>query len=99
MDKGSLSRWTRRHPDGSLSLRLVLASLAVFIVAVPFTALAALVDTKWGPLRRLDISTTKHANSWVLHHRELVSPLRATSYIFHAWVFRLIVILLAVWLV
>ncbi|MDN3355972.1 phosphatase PAP2 family protein [Actinomadura sp. DC4] len=98
MDKGSLARWTRRHPDGSLGLRLFLACLAVFLVAVPFTGLAALVDTRWGPLRRLDLSSTKHANSWVLHHHALVSPLRATSYIFHAWVFRLIVTGLAVWL-
>jgi undecaprenyl-diphosphatase len=56
------------------------------------------VDTKWGPLSRLDVASTRHANSWVLHHRGLISPLRATSYIFHAWVFRLVVVGLAVWL-
>jgi membrane-associated phospholipid phosphatase len=98
MDTGTLVRWTRRHPDGSLGLRLVLGCAAVFLVAVPFTGLAALVDTRWGPLRRLDLSSTKHANSWVLHHRGLISPLRATSYIFHAWVFRVVVAALAGWL-
>ncbi|MGH3378533.1 MAG: phosphatase PAP2 family protein [Actinoallomurus sp.] len=98
MDKGSLARWTRRHPDGNLSLRLVLACLAVFIVTVPFTGLAALVDTKWGPLRRLDEHATLRANAWVLHHHGLVDPLRATSYLFHAWVFRVIVVALAGWL-
>jgi len=98
MDKGSLARWTRRHPDGSLGLRLVLGCAAVFLVAVPFTGLAALVDTRWGPLRRLDLSGTEDANSWVLHHHALVSPLRATSYIFHAWVFRVVVTVLAGWL-
>src|SRR4051812_8237184 len=98
MNRGSLARWTRRHPDGSLGLRLVLGCLAVFLVAVPFTGLAALVDTRWGPLRRLDLSSTKDANSWVLHHRAFVSPLRATSYIFHAWVFRLVVAVLVGWL-
>ena len=98
MDKGSLARWTRRHPDGSLGLRLAIGCLAVFLVAVPFTGLAALVDTRWGPLRRLDLSGTNEANSWVLHHRALISPLRATSYIFHAWVFRAIVVALAAWL-
>ncbi len=98
MHKGSLARWTRRHPDGGLGLRLALASLAVFLVAVPFTGLAALVDTKWGPLRRLDEHTTRTANSWVLHHRGLIPPLRATSYIFHAWVFRIVVTALAGWL-
>jgi undecaprenyl-diphosphatase len=34
----------------------------------------------------------------VLHHRAFISPLRATSYIFHAWVFRLVVVALAGWL-
>jgi undecaprenyl-diphosphatase len=98
MDKGSLARWTRRHPDGSLGLRLALGCLAIFLVAVPFTGLAALVDTRWGPLRRVDLSGTKDANSWVLHHRSFISPLRATSYVFHAWVFRVIVVALAGWL-
>jgi undecaprenyl-diphosphatase len=98
MDNGSLVRWKRRHPDGSLSLRLVLACLAVFVIAVPFTALAALVDTKWGPLSRLDQSTTRQANDWVRHHHGLIDPLRATSYVFHAWVFRVIVVGLAIWL-
>jgi membrane-associated phospholipid phosphatase len=99
MDTGSLGRWTSRHPDGGLGLRLVLSCLAVFLVAVPFTALVAMVDTRWGPLRRLDTNTTRHANSWVLHHHGLINPLRATSYIFHAWVFRLVVAALAGWLV
>src|SRR3569833_1166271 len=98
MDKRSLARWPHRHPDGGLGLRLLLACLAVFLVAVPFTGLAALVDTRWGPLRRLDLSSTTHANAWVLHYREYVTPLRATSYIFHAWVFRVIVAALAGWL-
>jgi membrane-associated phospholipid phosphatase len=98
MRKGSIARWTRRHPDGGLGLRLALASLAVFLVAVPFTGLAALVDTRWGPLRRLDEHTTRQANSWVLHHHGLISPLRATSFVFHAWVFRIVVTGLAVWL-
>src|SRR4051794_11528273 len=99
MNRGSFARWTRRHPDESLGLRLVLACLAVFLVAVPFTALLALVDTRWGPLRRLDISTTKYANALVLHHRASISPLRASSYIFHAWVFRGGGVALAGWLV
>jgi membrane-associated phospholipid phosphatase len=99
MNRGSCVRWTRRHPGESLGLRLALACLAVFLVTVPFTALLALVDTKWGPLRRLDVSSTKHANALVLHHHAFVDPLRATSYIFHAWVFRVVVVALAGWLI
>jgi membrane-associated phospholipid phosphatase len=94
-------QWTHRRvgPNSRLGLRLTLACLAAFIVIVPFTALLALVDTKWGPLRRLDEGMTKHLNSYVIHHHAWVSPLRATSYIFHAWVFRVIVVALAGWLV
>ncbi|MCW2865455.1 MAG: PA-phosphatase [Actinoallomurus sp.] len=99
MRDGSLARWTRRHPDGGLGLRLALSCLALFLVALPFTGLVVLVDTRWGPLRRLDMDSTTHANAWVLRHRGLIAPLRATSYIFHAWVFRLVVVALAAWLV
>src|SRR3954451_17414293 len=97
MDRGSLARWTRRHPDGSLGLRLGPGCLAVFLVAVPFTGLAALVDTRWGPLRRVDLSATKDANSWVLHHRSFIPPLGATPYVFPSWVFRVFVVALAGW--
>jgi membrane-associated phospholipid phosphatase len=96
----SLRRLTHRWfgPGGRLGLRLTLACVALFIVAVPFTGLLALVDTHWAPLRHLDTAATKDANSFVIHHRVLVHPLQATSYIFHAWVFRVIVAGLAVWL-
>jgi undecaprenyl-diphosphatase len=30
MDKGSLARWTRRHPDGSLGAAIVLGTTAAF---------------------------------------------------------------------
>lgn len=85
--------------DRRLGLRLGLACLAAFLVLVPFTGLLALVDTKWGPLRRLDDGSTRHLNHYVLGHRWMIDPLRATSYVFHAWVFRGIVAVLVVWLV
>lgn len=81
-----------------LSLRLVLAVLAIFVGAIPFAVLLALVDVKWGPLSRLDDHTTRSLNSFMLRHRSLVPPLRATSYIFHAWVFRGVVAVLVCWL-
>jgi len=80
-----------------LSLRLLLAALAIFLVLVPFTVLLALVDTKWGPLARLDDHTTRSVNGYVLRHRQFVHPLQATSYIFHAWVFRGAAVVLAAW--
>ncbi|MEO5875967.1 MAG: phosphatase PAP2 family protein [Streptosporangiaceae bacterium] len=79
-------------------MRLGIALGAVFLVAVPFTALLSLVDSKWGPLRHLDDDSTRSLNTYVLDHRALIDPLKATSYIFHAWVFRTVVLALAVWL-
>jgi undecaprenyl-diphosphatase len=76
----------------------MVASLAVFLLAVPFTGLLALVDTRWRPLAELDEETTKALNGYVLDHRVFVRPLQATSYVFHAWVFRSIIAVLVVWL-
>jgi undecaprenyl-diphosphatase len=91
----SLRRFGR---DTRLGMRLTLASLAVFVVAVPFTALLALVETRWEPLRRLDDDTTNSLNSYVLHHPGLVRPLRATSYVLHPWLFRALILAMAGWL-
>jgi membrane-associated phospholipid phosphatase len=88
----------RLNPDQRLGLRLTLAALASFLVLVPFAGLLALVETEWGPLERLDEDSTRTLNEYVLEHRVFVRPLQATSYIFHAWVFRLIITGLAVWL-
>lgn len=81
-----------------LGLRLTLAGLAIFLVTVPFAGVLALVDVGWGPLRSLDEGATKSLNAYALEHRTLIRPLQATSYIFHAWVFRVVVIALAAWL-
>lgn len=80
-----------RHP------RLFLACLALFLVAVPFAGLLALVDARWAPLRHLDDVTTRDTHSYVWQHPALRGPLRATASLTHPWVFRVIVILLAVW--
>ncbi|MGI8332025.1 phosphatase PAP2 family protein [Actinomadura scrupuli] len=95
MSSLSLPRFGR---DGKLGMRLGLASAAVFIVAVPFTALLALVDTHWEPLRRLDDDATASLHSYVLQHPGLVSPLRASSYLFHPWLFRGVILAMAGWL-
>ncbi|MCW2947415.1 MAG: phosphoesterase [Actinoallomurus sp.] len=96
----SVDRWihARFSAEGRLGLRMTLACSAVLIVAVPFAGLLALVDTRWAPLRHLDDVTTRSIHSYLQHHRVLVPPLRATSYIFHPWVFRVLVAGLAVWL-
>jgi undecaprenyl-diphosphatase len=81
-----------------LGIRLLVASLAAFLLSGLFAGLLALVDTQWQPLEDLDEDTTKTLNEYVLDHRVWVRPLQATSYIFHAWVFRFIVAVLVVWL-
>jgi undecaprenyl-diphosphatase len=95
---GVIRRWMRRHPDGGLGLRLVLAFLAVFLVAGPFAVLLALVDARWTPLRQLDDAASHDANSLVRDHPATEAPLRATTYLLHPWVFRAVVVALAVWL-
>lgn len=97
---GSVRRWTRLRfsPDGRLGLRLTLACVAVFLVAVPFATLLALVNARWAPLRHLDDLATVDTNGFFLRHRALIPPLRATAYILHPWVFRVIVAALAIWL-
>lgn len=96
----SARRWAYRRfsPDGRLGLRLTLACAAVFLVAVPVVVLLALVNARWAPLRHLDDGATADTHSFVLRHRALVGPLRATAYVFHPWVFRVIALALAAWL-
>lgn len=93
-------RWIHRRfsPDGRLGLRLTLAGAAVFLLAVPFVVLLALVNAHWAPLRNLDDTATIHTHGFVVRHRALVGPLRATAYVFHPWVFRIILLALAAWL-
>jgi undecaprenyl-diphosphatase len=93
-------RWAYRRfsADGRLGLRLTLACAAVFVLAVPFVVLLALVNAHWPPLRHLDDTASIHTHGFVIRHRALVGPLRATAYVFHPWVFRVILLALAAWL-
>lgn len=96
MNSGSFARWTRRHPDDGLGLRLFLGCLAVFLLAVPFTVLLVLVEAHWVPLRHLDDAATRDSGGYVHDHPALVGPLRASAYFLHPWVFRVTVLLLAI---
>ncbi|MBW8484101.1 phosphatase PAP2 family protein [Actinomadura parmotrematis] len=82
-------------PFRPLTLRLALASTAVALAAVPFTFLLWAAVAHWGPMHRLDDDATRALNGYALDHRALVRPLQATSYVFHAWVFRLAIVALA----
>jgi undecaprenyl-diphosphatase len=51
-----------------LASRLVLASVAVFVVVVPFTLLLVLVENKWRPLARLDADAAASLTRWATEH-------------------------------
>lgn len=68
---------------------------ALFLVA--FGVLLALVDVRWPPLRHLDDDASLDAHAFVLRHPALEGPLRETAVLTHPWVFRVLVLLLAVW--
>ena len=79
-------RW---RPDGEFWLSLALTCAVAVLLVV--------VDARWAPLRHLDDAVTRDTNAFVGRHPGLVGPLRATSYVFHPWVFRVVVLVLAWW--
>jgi membrane-associated phospholipid phosphatase len=81
-----------------LSRRLIPVCVAVFLVVVPFGVLLGLVDAHWAPLRHLDDDASRATHTYVIRHPELEGPLRATAVITHPWTFRLVVLVLVVWL-
>jgi membrane-associated phospholipid phosphatase len=82
----------------SLSGRLVLGGLAALAVAIPFTLLALLVLSKWGPLASLDARVADDLNSYARARPHLVDVLRVLQVVLDPWVFRLLVLGVAVWL-
>ncbi|WP_344835461.1 phosphatase PAP2 family protein [Actinocorallia longicatena] len=77
---------------------MLIAVVVLFAAALPLTLLLAAVDREGAPLADLDARGTADINGFVLDHRWLIRPMQATSYIFHAWVFRGIVLALVAWL-
>ncbi len=90
----------RRHRDldRRLGTRLAAAAVAAFLIAVPFTLLLVLVKSAWTPLRRLDESTADRLHIWALGHPAAVRFFRDWSTIFGPTTWRLLVALLAIWL-
>jgi len=87
-----------REPTRSLGGRLALGGLAALAVAIPCTLLALLVLSKWPPLASLDARVANDLNSYALHRPRLVDVLRTFAVVFDPWVFRVLVIAVAVWL-
>jgi undecaprenyl-diphosphatase len=88
----------REARDHTLSSRLVLAGVAAFLVAVPFTLLLVLVLSKWAPLARLDADTAEDLTRLVAGHSWLLHSLDVAATVFDPWVFRGLVLAVVVWL-
>lgn len=81
-----------------LAARLALGGLAAVAVAVPFVLLAVLVLSEWEPLERLDRGVANDLYSVAVVNRPLVVALRILGVVFDPWVFRVVVLAVAVWL-
>ncbi|MEO3772270.1 phosphatase PAP2 family protein [Micromonospora sp. B9E7] len=94
------SSWRQRRldPDHSLGLRLTLASVAAFLVLVPFALLTLLVLGAWAPLRRLDTTVTDALHTYAQDHRGWVVLMRIWTEVFAPMPLRAVALLLVVWL-
>lgn len=91
-------RWRRLDPDARFGLRLTLAAVAAFLVAVPFLLLMLLVLAKWTPLLAFDADVAGDLHAVALRHGGFVDALVAISAVFDPLVFRLLATAIAVWL-
>jgi membrane-associated phospholipid phosphatase len=87
-----------REPQRGLIGRLAVGGLLALAVAVPFTLLALLVLGNWPPLARLDASVANELNEFALAHAWLVNTLDVLAKVLDPWVFRALVLAVAVWL-
>ncbi|GGL04973.1 hypothetical protein Sme01_64250 [Sphaerisporangium melleum] len=86
-------------PDARLGLRLTLASVALFLVLVPFTLLLVLVKTSFGPLQELDEGVARALHAYAVDHPAWVTFLRLWTDVFGPGPWRVVVGIAAVWLV
>jgi len=86
-------------PVQRFGLRVSLAALALFLVAVPFGLLLTLVRDGWAPLRRLDLATAETLHEYAVDHPGFVRALQLISDVGAARTYWPLFILLALWLV
>ncbi|MEU9886647.1 phosphatase PAP2 family protein [Sphaerisporangium sp. NPDC051011] len=98
-DAGAGGWFGRRFDrDRSLGLRLTLATAAVFLVLVPFTLLAVLVQTSFGPLNDLDQGVARDLHTYAVAHPGWVTFLQAWTDVMSPGVWRVLVGLAMIWL-
>ena len=86
------------EPRLGLVARLGLGAGIAALVAIPFTLLVVLVESEWEPLERLDRSVADTLNSLARADSSLVDGLEVGADLFDPWVFRGLVVGVAVWL-
>jgi membrane-associated phospholipid phosphatase len=84
--------------DRRLGLRLALGLVATFGLGVPFALLALLIRARWDPLVRLDTSVADGLHRVALRNEWLVDTLKVVSTVFDPMVFRVVLTLVALWL-
>jgi undecaprenyl-diphosphatase len=87
-----------REPRHGLWGRLALGAGAAALVAIPFTLLMLLVLSEWDPLSDLDRHVADELNDVAREQTTLVDVLQAGSAALSPWVFRIIVVAVAIWL-
>jgi membrane-associated phospholipid phosphatase len=87
-----------KEPQHGLAGRLALGGAVAVLVSVPMVLLLLLVESEWEPLEELDRSTADSLNSVARGDGALVRALDAGALLFDPWVFRLVVLGVAVWL-
>ena len=88
----------RFDPDARFGLRLSLGLIGVAVFVVPFLLLWLLVEDRWAPLEHLDRDTARSLNNAVWGHPAVVDTLKAISLVFHPDAFRVVALVLVVWL-
>lgn len=86
------------EPGRGLLGRLALGGGVAAVVTVPFLALMLLVESEWEPLEGLDRSVADSLNSVARGDSALVRVLDAGAVVFDPWVFRALVLGVAIWL-
>ena len=76
----------------------MIGSLVALVVAIPFTLLLVLVTSEWEPLERLDRDVADDLHQQVLGNDTTEALLEFGSVATSPWVFRVIVLAIALWL-
>ncbi|MEW9529682.1 phosphatase PAP2 family protein [Microbispora sp. NPDC049125] len=94
-----MSWWNRRiNPERRLGRRLIQATGALAVAAVPFTALLVLVETSFAPLKRLDQGAADDLHAQAIAHPAFARSMELISDVFQPLTWRVAVGAAVAWL-